>query len=1176
MLSLFGNGFKGLAESKWAGIAGSVFRAVGIDYRSTPGLIKVHQKLTKNSPSSGGNQVTELCKTAIPVSDGSTLWFSSESGKIWREVNGTWTLLYNFALSTFNIFTAGDADKSFTLATATKPFFSSDGLSMFTLIYDGSTIRQYRLNSAYDVASAVLVYSAAVKSNARDLFIDSTGTHLILCTNDRVFKYTMSTAWNLNTLSIDADVGLVLDTETVTAEGVWADDDGETIYVLSGGDNKIYQYDLITPWIWWEEVDFLLIAGGGGGGGTAASIGNQRAGGGAGEVIEDDVLLIPSTNHEENAGEYAIAIGDGGAGGVGNNNGAAGEQSTFAGFTADGGLGSNDGVGGASGNSFTGGTASTQAAGGGAGSTGNGANGADAGGDGTGGNGGAGHTSSITGSPVAYAGGGGGGASPTPGTGAAGGGNGSSNGNATNATANTGSGGGGANTEIASARNGGAGGSGLLIIRYRTAAMNITGGSAATDGSHTVRTFTADSSLTFVEFTRTAFVSAVTTHTFPNSVGRMRDVFFKADGSRLWVATNEEIVQYDLETPWDIDTLQPSTARIAPGTPYGVFITADGAYALITFATSISRYPLLTSGNTILGAAEHAITQAANDNFEDAALDQITLTGTDAFFHLTDDTSLLTGDCLRIARKLVFDNDEKFDTVVARFTETGINGGYELKASIVSDIAGEPTGAVIATKTVAIAGEDISAATPIYFTFDDPITLGASLNYWVIFEIADYTDIGSGQDVRLLAYEETGADVLRVYTQADGWMADGFEGSVQPEDADIPLKLFLANPAGDDAATEEETVRKIYFAVDKFLFEIPSDELSTFSTSVRRTGVFENGSTTHHPMAVQNLSLFIGDGDVVAEVDNVGGFVQETELNLPDGETVQALYPFDTDLLIGSKAVNMGHVRRWDTVSESWSAQDDVYDEEGVTAFLGDDNYVYPITGPFGRIYFYDGEKMLPYVQIPGEWGPSKKAVIHANSIAFWMNLPLFGLSNSTGNPQLQGIYGLGSFGRGFDKTLSLDFPISAGTFDNITIGAILVKGADLMIAWKTASAAGVDKLDWSAKYASAYFETRILNEVSTSKGIATARHIQKTLQEVAIPYADLPANTGITMAYKKQNEANYTNLAAGKDSTEKQKLYFDQTVPKMAAPQLRASFTVSSNNAPAIEDVLVDIIAAE
>jgi hypothetical protein len=90
MTVLFPNGVKGLANSKWSGVLGSVFRMVGLDIHSKPGLIKVQQALAKASSST----ITELCKVAIPVSDGSKLWFSSESGKVWRESSGTYTLIH--------------------------------------------------------------------------------------------------------------------------------------------------------------------------------------------------------------------------------------------------------------------------------------------------------------------------------------------------------------------------------------------------------------------------------------------------------------------------------------------------------------------------------------------------------------------------------------------------------------------------------------------------------------------------------------------------------------------------------------------------------------------------------------------------------------------------------------------------------------------------------------------------------------------------------------------------------------------------------------------------------------------------------------------------------------------------------------------------------------------------
>ncbi len=90
MIPLFKNGIQGLSDTLWSGVAGSASKIVGIDHRTKPGTFMAQQKLAKDSSTT----IDELCKEAVYVSDGSTLWFSSESGKIWREVSGTYTLVH--------------------------------------------------------------------------------------------------------------------------------------------------------------------------------------------------------------------------------------------------------------------------------------------------------------------------------------------------------------------------------------------------------------------------------------------------------------------------------------------------------------------------------------------------------------------------------------------------------------------------------------------------------------------------------------------------------------------------------------------------------------------------------------------------------------------------------------------------------------------------------------------------------------------------------------------------------------------------------------------------------------------------------------------------------------------------------------------------------------------------
>lgn len=80
----------GLSFSKYAGLADSFYKLIGLDMHSEVGVLKVEQKLTKDS----GSTVTEFCKARVNCSNGIRYWFSSTSGKVWQDKNGTYTLVY--------------------------------------------------------------------------------------------------------------------------------------------------------------------------------------------------------------------------------------------------------------------------------------------------------------------------------------------------------------------------------------------------------------------------------------------------------------------------------------------------------------------------------------------------------------------------------------------------------------------------------------------------------------------------------------------------------------------------------------------------------------------------------------------------------------------------------------------------------------------------------------------------------------------------------------------------------------------------------------------------------------------------------------------------------------------------------------------------------------------------
>jgi hypothetical protein len=247
-----------------------------------------------------------------------------------------------------------------------------------------------------------------------------------------------------------------------------------------------------------SSVDYMVVAGGGGGSATSNGSGGAGAGGFRESVPSPAAwtaspLANPGGALPVSVQGYPITVGGGGAGHVGDpensGNGTPGSNSVFSSTTSAGGGGGGSAAGLAGG---SGGGSGQGQAGGGAGNTppvsppqGNsgaasvpeerGAGGGGAGAAGSSVTGGNGVTSSINNSAVARAGGGGGGArcfpavpSPAGSGGSGGGGAGAKGNNGGAGTVNTGGGGGGAGRKPGVGNfTGGAGGSGIVIIRYK-------------------------------------------------------------------------------------------------------------------------------------------------------------------------------------------------------------------------------------------------------------------------------------------------------------------------------------------------------------------------------------------------------------------------------------------------------------------------------------------------------------------------------------------------------------------------------------------------------------------------------------------------------------------------------------------------------------------------------------
>jgi sugar lactone lactonase YvrE len=131
-------------------------------------------------------------------------------------------------------------------------FLSPDGLNMYVNGTTGDDVNQYTLSTAWDVSTAtyVRVFSTSSQDSApADIFFKPDGLSMFIMgqTNDTVFQYTLSSAFNISTASYASKSFSVASQET-SPTGLWFKPDGTVMYVIGSGNDTVFQYTLGTAW----------------------------------------------------------------------------------------------------------------------------------------------------------------------------------------------------------------------------------------------------------------------------------------------------------------------------------------------------------------------------------------------------------------------------------------------------------------------------------------------------------------------------------------------------------------------------------------------------------------------------------------------------------------------------------------------------------------------------------------------------------------------------------------------------------------------------------------------------------------------------------------------------------------------------------------------------------------
>jgi len=133
-----------------------------------------------------------------------------------------------------------------------------------------------------------------------------------------------------------------------------------------------------------------------------------------------------------------------------------------------------------------------------------------------------------------------------------------------------------------------------------------------------------------------------------------------------------------------------------------------------------------------------------------------------------------------------------------------------------------------------------------------------------------------------------------------------------------------------------------------------------------------------------------------------------------------------------------------------------------------------------------------------------------------------------------------------------------------IDIGSVFFIGETMCVAWadRTVPASptyGVDAIDASNKYASAYFDTRVIDiERETAKEFS-----------VEVAYRTIPTNCDIAI-WASVNGAAFAEVTSVKDTINLKKTASIR-VSAANTVQFRVKTTVSTSTAPEIESVLIN-----
>lgn len=186
------------------------------------------------------------------------LFFKSDGTSLYV-LGGTSDTIYQYTLSTaWDVSTASYASKSFSVAAQEGDtrglYIKGDGTKLYVVGFAGDSVYQYTLSTPWDIATASydsISFSVLSQANSvRSVSFNTDGTKMYIGNGGvglSVYQYTLSTPWNVSTASYDS-VSFSTSTQVSALEGVWFSTDGFYFFVSDLNTGNVFKYIMSTSW----------------------------------------------------------------------------------------------------------------------------------------------------------------------------------------------------------------------------------------------------------------------------------------------------------------------------------------------------------------------------------------------------------------------------------------------------------------------------------------------------------------------------------------------------------------------------------------------------------------------------------------------------------------------------------------------------------------------------------------------------------------------------------------------------------------------------------------------------------------------------------------------------------------------------------------------------------------